>query len=122
MLKSNNFIWTPQVEEAFSQLKTAVTTAPVLALPDFSKLFTIETDDSGSGIGVVLTQLKHLIAFLSKTLSQKNQTLFVYDKEMFTILFAVEKWRPYLLGQKFTILTDHQTLKHLSDQRITTSS
>lgn len=122
MLKANNFIWTPLSEEAFQQLKLAVTTAPVLALPDFSKSFTIETDASGLGMGAVLTQDKHPIAFLSKAFSPKNQALSVYDKEMRAILYAVDKWRPYVLGRPFTIITDHQTLKHLLDQRITTPS
>lgn len=122
VLKSNGFVWTPAAEEAFTQLKQAITSAPVLALPNFSQPFTIETDASNMGIGAVLSQHKHPIAFLSKSLSPKNQSLSVYDKEMFAILFAVDKWRPYLLGQQFTILTDHQTLKHLLDQRISTPS
>lgn len=70
----------------------------------------------------MFTQLKHPLAFLSKSLSQRNQSLSVYDKEMFAILFAVDKWRHYILGRPFTILTDHQTLKHLLDQRISTPS
>lgn len=122
MLKIGNFVWTPASEEAFTHLKTAVTIAPVLSLPDFSKPFTIETDASGMGIGTVLSQEKHPIAFLSKSLSPRNQALSVYDKEMFAILYAVDKWRPYILGRSFTILTDHQTLKHMLDQRITTPS
>lgn len=122
MLRADNFIWTPHSEAAFVQLKQALTSAPVLALPDFTKPFTVETDASGLGIGAVLSQNKHPIAFLSKSLSPRNQALSVYDKEMFAILFAIEKWRPYLIGNSFTILTDHQTLKHLLDQRISTPS
>lgn len=122
MLKTNNFTWTTQAETAFTHLKTAITTAPVLALPDFDKEFTIETDASGLGIGAVLTQQKHPVAFLSKALSSKNQSLSVYDKEMFAILYSVAKWRHYIFGRPFTILTDHQTLKHLLDQRISTPS
>lgn len=91
-------------------------------MPDYSKSFTFEADISGLGIGAVLSQEKHPIAFLNKTLSARNQILSVYDKEMLAILYAVEKWRPYLLGSQFTILTDHQTLKHLLDQRISTSA
>ncbi|KAK9913983.1 hypothetical protein M0R45_037782 [Rubus argutus] len=120
MLKAHNFLWTPAADDAFIQLKHAVTSAPVLALPDFSQPFIVETDASGLGIGAVLSQQRHPIAFLSKTLSPRNQTLSVYEKEMLAILFAIDKWRPYLLGQHFTILTDHQTLKHLLDQRIST--
>lgn len=92
----------------------------MLALPDFTIPFVIETDASGTDIGAVLQQQHHPIAFLSKPLSPRNQALSVYEKEMLAVLFAVEKWRHYLLGQHFTILTGHKTLKHLLDQRITT--
>ena len=65
--------------------------ASVLALPDFSQDFVIETDASRNGIGAVLMQQGHHIAFISKALSEKHQQLFVYDKELFAILFAVKK-------------------------------
>lgn len=120
MLKSGNFIWTPESESAFLELKQAITSAPVLALPNFDEEFFIETDASGLGIGAVLTQRKHPVAFLSKCLSPKNQALSTYEKEMLAVLFAVEKWRPYLLGHQFTILTDHQPLQHMFNQRIST--
>lgn len=122
MLRADNFIWTPHSEAAFVQLKEALTCAPVLALLDFIKPFIVETNASGLRIGVVLSQNKHPIAFLSKSLLPRNQALSVYDKEMFAILFAISKWRPYLIGNSFTILTDHQTLKHLLDQCISTPS
>ncbi|PRQ60730.1 putative nucleotidyltransferase, Ribonuclease H [Rosa chinensis] len=122
MLKTENFIWTPASHSAFDELKHALMTAPVLALPDFSIPFIVETDASGLGIGAVLSQRKHPIAFLSKPLSPRNQVLSVYDKEMLAVMHAIDKWRPYLLGNPFTIITDHQTLKHLLDQRISTPS
>ncbi|XP_050387420.1 uncharacterized protein LOC126803710 [Argentina anserina] len=122
MLKANQFQWSPAADTAFEQLKQAVTTTPVLALPDFSKPFTVETDASGTGIGAVLSQDRHPIAYLSKALSLYHQNSSTYDKEMMAILFAVSKWRHYLLGRRFTIITDHQTLRHLLNQRISTPS
>ncbi|KAL6222301.1 hypothetical protein ACLB2K_005693 [Fragaria x ananassa] len=95
LLRHDNFHWTPASDEAFSKLKQAITTAPVLAWPDFSKPFMIETDVSGCGIEAVLQQEKHLVAFLNK-------------------------WRPYLLGNAFTIMTDHKPLKNIMDQCIST--
>jgi hypothetical protein len=56
MLKAQNFLWTPAAEDAFIQLKHAVTSAPVLALPDFSQPFIVETNASGLGISAVLSQ------------------------------------------------------------------
>ena len=84
-----------------------MTAAPVLTLPDFSKDF-VETNASGSGIGVVLMQHGHPIAFISKALSDKHQALSAYDKEMFAILFDVKKWHYYLVSRHFTIWTDYQ--------------
>ncbi|XP_062003229.1 uncharacterized protein LOC133720775 [Rosa rugosa] len=86
LLKKGNFIWTPNADTAFSELKAAITSAPVLALPNFDEEFFIETDASGQGIGAVLTQNRHPVAFLSTTLSPKNQSLSTYEKEMFAVL------------------------------------
>lgn len=85
MLKKNNFHWTNDSERAFHDLKLAMTTTPVLALPDFSKEFVVECDASGNGIGAVLSQDNHPIAFLSKILAQKHLALPVYDKEMMVV-------------------------------------
>ncbi|KAM1658785.1 hypothetical protein ACFXTN_042909 [Malus domestica] len=120
LLKKDSFSWSPATDTAFSTLKVALSTTPVLALPDFTKPFTLECDASNFGIGVVLSQAHHPIEFLSKPLAPKHHSLSVYDKEMLAVVFAVQKWRSYLMGHHFTILTDHQTLKYFLDQRITT--
>ena len=79
--KDQLFIWTSTHESTFSMLKQALCTAPVFALLDFSLPFHIETDASGTGIGAVLQQNGHPIAFISKALSPRNQGLSVYEKE-----------------------------------------
>lgn len=120
MLHKDSFQWHPTAELAFQELKTALTTTPVLALPDFSKKFVVECDASNRGIRDILSQEQHPIAYLSKALSDKHCTFSVYDKEMLGVVLAVQHWHPYLLGQRFTILTDHNTIKHFLEQRITT--
>jgi hypothetical protein len=90
------------------------------ALPDFSLPFVVETDACQYGVGAVLMQNGHPIAYLSKALSPKNQAMSTYEKECVSILMAVDKWRPYLQHQDFVIRTDQKSLLHLSDQRLGT--
>jgi hypothetical protein len=118
LLKNNSFTWTPAVAQAFQTLKMSMCTTPVLALPDFTKTFVLECDASEKGIGVVLMQEGRPLAFTSKQLSEKNLGKPIYEKEMLAILHAVELWRPYLLGQRFQIKTDHQSLKYFLEQHI----
>lgn len=92
--------------------------APVLALPDFAEPFTVETDACKRGVGAVLAQKGHPIAYLSKALGPTAQTMSTYEKECLAILLAVDKWRSYLQRAPFTIITDHRSLVHLSDQNL----
>lgn len=68
LLKKDFFNWTDEATLAFSCLKSALTTTLILALPDFTAIFYIESDASGRGIGAVLMQNGGLIAYLSKAL------------------------------------------------------
>ncbi|GJY04844.1 putative mitochondrial protein [Tanacetum coccineum] len=120
LLKKNAFGWNMEAQTAFEKLKSVMTQTPVLQLPDFNEVFIIETDASGIGIGAVLQQNGHPIAFLSKTLAPKHQVLSTYEKEFLAVIQALEKWRGYLLDRHFVIKTDHYSLKYLLDQRITT--
>ncbi|GJT44209.1 putative mitochondrial protein [Tanacetum coccineum] len=96
--------------------------APVLKLPNFKEELVIETEASGGGIGAVLQQGGNLVAYYSKSLSPRHQTLSTYEKELLAVIQALEKWRGYLLDKHFKIKTVHFSLKYLLDQRITTPS
>ena len=119
-LKKNGFNWTAEAEVAFEGLKLAMTQTPVLALPDFSKPFIVETDASNTGVGAVLTQDGHPIAYFSKKLNKKLALASAYIRELYAMTQAVAKWRHYLLGRKFSIRTDHQGLKELMTQVVLT--
>lgn len=111
LLKKDNFIWTDQTTKAFNRLKEALTSAPVLVLPDFSIPFEIETDACSMDTGVVLMQKGPHVAYLSKGLSPKHQSLSIYDKELLALVMAVTKWNQYLMGKTFTVKTDQKALK-----------
>jgi hypothetical protein len=97
LLKKNTvFSWTSEHDTTFQTLKRALIQAPVLALLDFSQPFCVETDASYMGIGAVLMQNKHPIAFISKHLGPRLRGLSTYEKEYIAILLAVEQWRSYL--------------------------
>ena len=95
-----------------------MTTTPVLSLTNFNKIFVIESDASGAGIGAVLMQEGRPITYASKALSPSHLSLSIYDKEMLAIIHAVTKWRPYLIGRRFQIRTDHKSLKYFLGQKI----
>ena len=120
LLTKKGFQWTVTAQEAFEKLKQAMVQTPVLALPDFEKPFTIETDACDTGIGAVLTQEGHPLAYFSKALGVRNQKLSTYEKEFLAVMMAVDRWRPYLQRGPFTIVTDHKSLCNLADQQLDT--
>nr|GEW25569.1 retrotransposon-related protein [Tanacetum cinerariifolium] len=106
--------------QAFENLQQAMVQSPMLALPNFVEEFVIETDAKGFGSEAMLQQQGHPIAFLSKTLAPKHQSLSAYEKKLLAVVLALQKWRGYLLDMHFKIMTDHFSLKYMFDQRITT--
>ncbi|XP_019266920.1 PREDICTED: uncharacterized protein LOC109244312 [Nicotiana attenuata] len=121
-LKKDGFQWSNKAEVAFNNLKRALTSAPVLALPSSQLMFIVETDACDYGVGAVLMQDGHPIAYLSKGLSGRHQVLSVYDKELLALVIAVTKWAQYLMGRHFVVRTDQKALKFLLDQKLHTGS
>lgn len=118
--KKDSFKWTIEAHSAFTQLKVALTSAPVLALPDLSKIFIVETNACSKGIGAVLMQDHHPLAFISMALSPRQQVLSVYENQLLAILLATKHWHYYLISSHFIIKTNQKSLKYLIDQKITT--
>ena len=98
---------------AFKDLKTAVTTAPVLVSPQESDSFQIEVDNSDFATGAVLSQQSTMdrkwypIAFYSKSLSSMKWNYKIHNKEMLAIICALEKWRHFLEGATHPITNGH---------------
>ena len=112
--------WGPPQEEAFTKLKEALVTAPVLQAPDFSQPFKVTTDASDYAIGAVLSQVSGRsdapVAFESKKLSPTESRYTVHEKELLSVVHALREWRHYLQGQPFTVFTDNWAVKHIQTQ------
>jgi hypothetical protein len=117
-LKKNSFIWTSEQEASFQSLKSIMSHPPVLALPDFTKPFTLEANASGNGIGAVFMQRGQLIAFFSKSLGPKAMKASIYEKEAMAILEALKKWKHYFASTSLIIRTDQQSLKYIQEQML----
>ena len=121
--KDAKFIWGPEQEEAFQDLKAAMCSYPVLKSPNYDEQFYVWTDASDFCVGALLMQGgekgDHIVACSSRALKKGELKMSVYQKELTAIVFACSKFRPYLLGRKFTVFCDHYPLKYLHDHKDT---
>jgi hypothetical protein len=120
LLRRDVFAWDAEAETAFQALKRALTTGPVLQMPDFDRPFVVDCDASGAGFGTVLHQGAGPLAFFSRPFAARHLKLVAYERELIGLVQAVRHWRPYLWGRHFLIRTDHYNLKFLLDQRLST--
>lgn len=109
--------WDEGADQAFNKLKEIITQTPVLAPPDFSLGFILQTDASNEGLGVVLTQKgpdkEYIIAYASRSLSKAERNFHTTEKECLAVVWGIKKMRAYLEGYEFKVITDHQSLKWL---------
>ena len=115
--KNRHFYWTEECQVSFETLRTALMEAPVLAYPDISKPYKVYTDASNYAIGAALVQDtgmgERVIQYLSHQLNETQRRWPIIEKESYAIVYGIQKFRPYLLGSKFTVMTDHKPLKQL---------
>jgi hypothetical protein len=115
LTRKEAFKWSPEAQLTFDKMKKVMSMCPVLALPDFAQPFTIECDASGEGIGVVLMHNRHPIVYERRKLRGPELLYTIYDKEMLAIMHALDKFRQYLVGEKYVVRTDHNNLKYFLD-------
>ncbi|GJP83892.1 hypothetical protein CLOP_g13993, partial [Closterium sp. NIES-67] len=112
--KDEGWKWWKEQERAWTTLKEAVKTAPLLKLPNPDEPFLLYTDWSSSGMCTVLCQeekgTERVVAYVSRSCSPAESNYSSYEGEGLAAVWAVELFRPYLQGRKFTLVTDHQPL------------
>jgi ribonuclease HI len=114
--KEKKFQWTEQCENNFQQLKKLLTSAPILKIFDPSKDYVVCTDACKEGLGGVLSQEGFVIFYESRKLKEHEKNYATHDLELAAVVHALRKWRHYLMGKKFEVRTDHNSLKYLFDQ------
>jgi hypothetical protein len=117
LTRKGAFKWSPEAQLTFDKMKKVMSMCPVLALPYFTQPFTVECDASREGIGAVLMRNIHPIVYEIQKLRGLEILYTIYDKEMLAIMHALDKFRQYLVGEKFVVRTDHNNLKYFLDQK-----
>ena len=113
--KDQPFSWTDEV--CFEDMKRRLTTAPILAIPNTTKMFEVYCDASYQGLGFVLMQEKRPFAYASRQLKVHEKNYPTHDLELAAVVFALKTWRHYLYGSQFQVFNDHKILKYLFDQK-----
>ena len=115
------FHWGPDCQDTFDRLKTLLTTSPITAFPDFSLPFRLYTDASTSGLGAILAQVREdkerIICCASRSLNQVEKAYPATKLECLAIVWAVAKFRPYLMSMPFEVYTDHYALQWMKTMR-----
>lgn len=118
--------WDKNAESAFSRIKERLITAPILTSPDFEKPFSIHCDASNTAIAGVLTQMhekiERPIAYFSQKLSEAQQRYSATEKEALAVLNSIQKFRCYVEGSQFTVITDASALMYILRSSWRTSS
>jgi hypothetical protein len=114
--KDKKFKWTSTCEASVQKLKKQLTTAPILVMPDMEKLFSIYCDASDQGLGCVLMQDGHVVAYASQQLRKHEAHYPTQDLELAVVVHALKIWRHYLMGKRCELYTDHKNLKYIFTQ------
>ena len=115
--KDVKFVWEKECKESFEELKSHLTTAPIVRAPNWQLPFEVMCDASDLAIGAVLGQREygkpHVLYYASKNLNEAERNYITTKKELLAVVYALEKFRAYLVGSDIVIFTDHSALKYL---------
>ena len=115
--KGVSFKWSEQCAVAFDKLKRALVSAPVLAYPNFCEPFLLFVDASSTGIGFTLGQVQNgkevVIAYNGRGLNQAEKNYSTTEREALALVEGIKKFQPYLHRRRFTVVTDHSSLRWL---------
>jgi hypothetical protein len=114
--------WSPACQAAFEDLQQCLISAPILALPDPDRTYTIHTDYSHISISAILEQLQadgkhHVVSYASRHCSLAESKLGPTDGELLAMVYACEKFHSYIAGSHFTLVTDHAALVHINEAK-----
>ncbi|RVW75126.1 Retrovirus-related Pol polyprotein from transposon 17.6 [Vitis vinifera] len=113
----NKIIWDDRCQRSFEELKLFLTTAPIVRAPNWQFPFKVMCDASDFAIGVVLRQREdgkpYVIYYASKTLNEAQRNYTTIEKKLLAVVFALDKFRAYLVGSFIVVFTDHSALKYL---------
>ena len=114
--------WTQPMQESYEKLKQALSSSPILHLPDFSKTFYLRTDASDVGVAGCLFQndKEQLfpVEFISKKLNKAEQRYSVTERECLALVWSIQKLQPYLYGTHFILETDHAALQYMNRAKL----
>jgi hypothetical protein len=115
--KGREFKWDEKCQDSFDQLKKKLVSSPVLVVPDIRKVFDIYCDACGQGLGCVLMQEGHVIAYVFRQLRKHGLNYPTHDLELAAVVHALKIWRHYIMGTKCQVYTDHKSLKYIFTQK-----
>jgi hypothetical protein len=114
--KGKMFEWTPMCEASFQELKKRLTTATVVTMPDMEKPFSFYCGASGQGLGCVLMQDAHVVAYASRQLRKHEEKYPTHNLELAAVVHAIKIWRHYIIGKRCEVYSNHKSLKYIFTQ------
>jgi hypothetical protein len=111
--KDKKLKWTSACEDSFQELKKRLTTAPILVMPDMEKPFSMYCDVSGQGLGCMLMQDGHMVAYASQQLRKHEANYPTHDLELVAVVHTLKIWSHYLMGKRCQLYMDHKSLKYI---------